>query len=192
MSIQYYIGDTETSGLNSTTQEVIEISLIRASDKTQINRLIKADFPKNASIDALNITGKTISDLYKGVSKQQAVSDIVKFFDQDGLTPEHRCVVFHNAPFDRRFIFSLFEKTNTVWPATMWIDTIPIMRDYIKKNNINQKSVKLQECLNLLKIANVGGWHSAKGDSRNTYFLWKKLMEEMDILDYIKTIPHEF
>lgn len=65
--INFYILDTETTGLSTKLHDVIEISIIRCSDKNQMTKNIKADNPKNASLEALKVNGKSISDLYNRI-----------------------------------------------------------------------------------------------------------------------------
>lgn len=185
MSINYYICDTETTGLSKDMHEIVEMSVIRVADKVQLSRQIKAEHPNNASLDALKITNKTISDLLEGVSKEQAVKDFNNFFAQDGSSPEHRCIIFHNAPFDIKFIQALWNKCNSIFPCNLSADTMTLMRAWKKKNNLDIK-VNLKDSLDALKIEKRSGFHNAAGDTRNTYRLWMKLKEEVNYIPMIK------
>jgi len=191
--ISFFIVDTETTGLSAVSHEVVEFSAIRVSDKTQISRTIKAQFPKNASLDALKITGKTIYDLYNGISRKQAVEDIENFFDSDNSSIESRCIIAHNGiNFDRRMLHAMWEKENRIFPANLWIDTMPIVRDYAKKIGIQKPKVNLTAALEMVKIGSQNNLHTAKGDARATYKLWMRLLEEgIDYLQYIKRLPHK-
>src|ERR1700679_1153587 len=105
MSVVYYIIDTETTGLKINYHECTEIGIIRALDRVQLWRNIKCESPQNASFDALAITKKTLADLEKGFSRKEIVTECNKFFNEDGLTPAHRCIVGHNIfSFDKRFL----------------------------------------------------------------------------------------
>ena len=127
MSIQYYVIDTETTGTGN-QHEIVEISIIRCSDKVQMTRFIKADFPERASLDALAITGKTIEDLRNGIPKEEAVAQIEEFFNLDNSSPECRCIVAHNASFDQRFLHNLWDRCGKKFPANMFLDTMQLTR----------------------------------------------------------------
>lgn len=191
--IEYYIIDLESTGLLLGFHEVIEISVIRCSDRMQISRQIKCENPNNASFDALKITGKTIQDLKYGVSKKQAVQDINKFFSDDNLTPSHRCIIGHNIiTFDKKFLHRLWEDCNSYFPAHLFLDTLQIMRKLRKDLGLKKAKIDLQSSCTMMGITKTSQFHSAKGDSRNNYLLWQKLQEqqEIDMLEFIKTYPH--
>lgn len=188
--ISWFVCDTETSGLQVGYSDLLEISLIRCSDRLQISRTIKALNPRNASIDALKITGKTMDDLKKGVHITEAIDDINKFFEQDGLTPAHRCVVGHNAGFDRRFLHHAWKAYDRDFLADLWIDSIPMCKRLAAQMGQPKARLKLDMAMDLFGLKKVGGLHTAKGDSRNTYYLWKHLMDsKIEYLDLIKQIP---
>jgi DNA polymerase III alpha subunit (gram-positive type) len=198
--IHYYIIDLETTGLKCGYHEVTEISIIRFDDRRQLTRNVICEFPKRASADALEITGKTISDLSFGYDKNQVVKECTEFFEKDGLTPDHRCIVGHNIiGFDKKFLFQLWQECGLHFPAHLWLDTLQMTKAYVKSNNLNEgkdKSEKLktnlQAACDLLGIKKVASMHNAKADSQNTFFLQKKLMEEMNHLLFMKTDVHPF
>jgi DNA polymerase III epsilon subunit-like protein len=195
--ITYYIIDSETTGLSSSYHEVNELSIIRFADRVQLTRFIKCEYPERANFDSLAITGKTLNDLSTGISKEQAVEECNKFFEEDGLTPAHRCLVAHNAAFDRRFIHALWAKCNQELPVNLWICSMALTRDYAKKTGLSVKggakiSFKLPNSLDLVGIKKFSGAHASKVDTRNTYLLFKNLMEDkkVDHLPHIKTFVH--
>jgi DNA polymerase III epsilon subunit-like protein len=191
MGIEFFAVDTETTGVTD-QHEVIEVSVIRCSDKVQITRFIFAEHPERASLDALRVTGKTLNDLKVGISKEEAVQDLEKFFESDGLTPAHRCMVAHNEAFDRRFLHALWAKCGKTFPANMFLDTMQMARAAAKNMGLVKPKVNLEAACDLFKIKKTATFHNAKMDTRNTYFLWKKLSEEVgvDYLPMIKTAPH--
>lgn len=191
--IAYYICDLETTGTSVSKHEVVEISIIRCSDKVQFTKYIIAEYPENASLDALTITRKTMKDLLVGDPKESVVEQVDKFLNEDGLSPNHRCIVGHNIiAFDKKFLHSLWDKCGKTFPANMWMDTMQLTRTAAKKMGIVKPKVNLQAACDLFNIKKTAVHHTAKMDTRNTYFLWKKLLEEADIdwLSSIKTIPH--
>jgi DNA polymerase III alpha subunit (gram-positive type) len=133
MSLQYYIIDTETTGLKSDYHEMTEIGIIRCADRVQLWRQIKCVNPERANFDALAITKKTMADLERGYDRDAVVAECNKFFEEDGLTEAHRCIVAHNAPFDRKFLHALWESQGKAFPAHLWLDTMALTREYIKK-----------------------------------------------------------
>lgn len=187
----FYILDTETTGLNIVNHEIVEISIIRCKDKVQLSKIIRAKWPYNASLDALKITHKTLADLNNGISHPEAIEATEQFFADDGGTPNHRVIIAHNSPFDRKFLFKMWERENKIFPANLWLDSIQLMREYAKNCGIIKPKVNLTASLEMLKIASKDRMHSAMGDARNTYRLWTKLIQEhnIDYLPFIKKIP---
>ena len=192
MALQYYVIDTETSGLDSKhLHEICEISIIRCSDRFQLSKTIKCETPQTASFDALRITGKTMADLELGEVKESVVESCNKFFEQDGLTSAHRVIVAHNAAFDSRFLKKLWEKCNTRFPADMFVCTMQMCRAYLKAMGDKKPKVSLDAVLDKFALKKYAA-HTAKGDSRSTYLLWKELVENIkfDYLPFIKNEPH--
>jgi DNA polymerase III alpha subunit (gram-positive type) len=191
--LKYYVIDLETHGLRVNYHEITEISIIRASDKVQLSRNIKALYPERASIDALTITNKTLADLSYGDSREITVEACDKFFNEDKLTPAHRIIVGHNIyNFDRRFLHALWESVGKVFPANMWLDTIPMTRKYAKSIGLVKPKVNLHAACDIVGIKKIAAIHNAKSDSRNSYLLWQDLInnKKMDYLPFIKTAPH--
>lgn len=192
--IKFYILDTETTGLKSNYNEVNEIGIIRFDDKMQIFRNIKCLYPERASYDALKITNKTLSDLNKGFDKEQVVNECEKFFAEDGLNPAHRCIVAHNASFDKKFCQALWQDCGKEFPADLWLDTIQLVKHFATKNNLVDKGFRkyaLHTSCDLLGVKKISEAHNAKVDSRNTYFLFKKLLDEnVNYLPFIKNNKH--
>jgi DNA polymerase III alpha subunit (gram-positive type) len=177
MSIEYYIIDTETTGLSEITNEVTEISIIRCSDKNQLNRFIKCEHPETVNKKALEVTGRTMQDLLKGDPKESVVKDCNEFFEKDGLQPENRCIVGHNiVTFDKKFLFALWEKCGLIFPANLWLDTLSYISAYAKRENLPKKRMNLVESMVALdlnpKTKNI---HTAKIDSQNNFYLYQGL-----------------
>lgn len=193
MGLQYYIIDTETTGLNPAWHEMIEISIIRCSDKHQLTRHIIADYPERADLRALLICKKTKYDLYRGENKLAVVEKCEQFWNEDGLTPEHRCLIAHNASFDKRFCHALWEKVGKQFPVTCWLDTVKYIKTWAKKIGSTQKSFKLAAALDFAGITPLPGAHASGVDARNTYLLWKTAMDKgINHLSSIKRYPHNY
>lgn len=193
--LKYYCLDLESTGLVAKNyyHEITEISIIRDHDKMQLYRQVKCETPQSASIDALRITNKTLADLAKGKTRHEAVKECNRFFNEDGLTPAHRCIVGHNIyTFDRKFLFALWEAVGEIFPAQLWLDTIPMTRAYAKQIGLVKPKVNLHAACDIVGIKKVGAKHNAKSDSQNSYLLWQDLVEvkKMDYLPFIKTAIH--
>ncbi len=198
--IAYYVLDLETTGIKSGYHEVTEISIIRFEDRRQITRNVICEFPKRASADALRITNKTFADLFIGSPKSTVIQECNEFFEKDGLSPQNRCIVGHNIfAFDRKFLFHFWESQSLAFPAHLWLDTLEMTKAYIKKNELNKDKkgteklkANLQAACDMMGIKKIASMHNAKADSQNTFFLQKKLMEELNYLQFIKTDVHPF
>lgn len=191
--LKYYVIDTETNGLKASYHECTEIGIIRDHDRMQLWRNIKCETPERSNLEALAITQKTLSDLDQGFTKEQVVEECDRFFNEDGLTPAHRCIVGHNIfSFDKRFLFALWESVGKTFPATLWLDTIPMTRYYAKQIGLVKPKVNLHSACDIVGIKKFSDKHNAKVDSRNSYLLWKHLVEEkkIDYLPFIKTAAH--
>lgn len=200
--LQYYIIDTETTGLKSGYHEVTEIGIIRCTDRVQLWRQIKCVYPERANFDALAITKKTMADLERGYDREVVIAECEKFFSEDGLTPAHRCIVAHNAPFDRKFLHAMWEASGKEFPAHLWLDTIQLTKEFLKnadqsqlnivKTATGRVSTQLHACCDMVGIKKISDAHNAKVDSRNTYLLHRNLVEEkkVDYLPFIKTSVH--
>lgn len=191
--IKYYVIDTETTGLKANYHEMTEIGIIRYTDCMQLWKQIKAVYPERANFDALAITKKTLADLENGLDKEAVVKQCNNFFSQDGATPAHRCIIAHNAAFDRKFCHALWEQCGEVFPANLWLDTMSLTREYAKKIGIVKPKVNLHASCDLVGIKKISQAHNAKVDSRNTYLLHKHLIQEkqVDYLPFIKTAIHQ-
>ena len=198
----FYVIDTETTGLKANYNEMTEIGIIRCTDRVQLWRLIKCVYPERANFDALAITKKTLADLEKGHDNFAVVEECDKFFAEDGLTPAHRCIVAHNAPFDRKFLHALWESCGKEFPAHLWLDTISLTREFLKTSGMEadlkakglpKAKVNLHAACDLTGVKKISEAHNAKVDSRNTYLLHHQLVEEkkVDYLPFIKTAVHE-
>jgi DNA polymerase III epsilon subunit-like protein len=191
--IHYYIIDLETTGLSSIYHEITEVSIIRCVDKVQLSEMVRCDHPERASYDALRITGKSIEDLKNGISKAEIIEKIDRFLQKDGVTRAHRCFVGHNAiAFDKKFLHQLYSIYNKQCPVDLWMDTMLMVKHFIKERGIKTK-VNLHASCDLLGIKKYSTAHSAKSDTRNTYLLWKNLLEvqNMNHLPFIKTAVHD-
>ena len=190
--LQYYIIDTETTGLNSSYHETVEISIIRCTDRVQLTEFIKAEYPERANFDALAVCKKTLTDLEKGNAKETVVSKIDAFLNEDGLTSAHRCFIAHNYTFDKKFIHALYEKVSKNCPVDLWLCTMALTKQYAKQIGLVKPKVNLHAACDIVGIKKLSDAHNSKVDSRNTYLLHRSLVEDKKVnyLPFIKTAVH--
>lgn len=198
MAIVYYILDTETTGLKHDFHDVIEVSIIRFHDALQMTRNVRATKPENANYDSLRIIGKSMKDLYQGISQTEMVQEVETFLKQDNLGPAHRCIVAHNAPFDRKFVHHIWEKNKKQFPADLWLDTLTLCKQMAKKRGIvktatgEKPKFNLYAACDLFGVKKYGTAHNARDDTRNTYMLLKHFIDNKDdFISLVKRIPHE-
>ena len=191
-NIEYYIIDTETNGLKVNWNEITQISIIRCSDRTQLTRTVKCEYPERSNKIALEITGKTMQDLLLGDEKLDVVNRCNEFFAEDGKNPESRCMVAHNASFDKNHCHSLWTEVNKEFPANHWLDTIRFSRDWSKHIGKKPENFKLATVLRFAGIKALPGEHAADSDARNLYLLWKKGMDlGINHLPAVKVYRHK-
>lgn len=184
MSLQYYVLDIETTGFSPDKHEITEVGIVRVKDKTQFFKHVRCDFPERASLDSLRITNKTLEDLAVGESKEDLINKVNDFLNEDGLTPQHRVIVGHNiVNFDRKFLCKLWKDYDQVFPASLWLDTMKMMKAYAKKAGLVKPKFNLQASADICGIKKMANIHNAKSDSRQTYYLFQDLVN-------VKKIDH--
>lgn len=189
--MNYYILDVETTGLKVSYHEVTQISIIRCSDRHQLNRFIRAEYPRRADSRALEATGRKPADILVGVGKLEAIEACDTFLLEDGQTPEHRCIIGHNVSFDRRFVYDLWGSKNKEFPAACWLDTMSCAKQYMTRTLGLEKPKKgLHDALQNCGLKPRSGAHNAISDTQNTYILHDHLLKQgFDFLPHIKRLP---
>jgi DNA polymerase III epsilon subunit-like protein len=189
--IEFYCLDSESNGLKVNFHELTQICCIRASDRLQFDKTIRCHYPERSQAMALQITGKTRNDLRQGEEQLAVIEAFEQYLASDGKTPKARCIIAHNRSFDQRFLHALWAQHKKIFPADLWVDTIPMTRAFGKKQGMTKVETNLQAAMRLVGVTKkAAGIHNAVSDSRNLYFLWNKLIETEDYLHYIKRIPH--
>jgi DNA polymerase III alpha subunit (gram-positive type) len=194
--LEFYIYDSETTGLKNGFHEITEMACIHQDTKLQFHRVVRPQFPQRASLEALAITQKTMADLQEGVYEVDAMDAFENFLNLDGKTRKHRVLVAHNCNFDMKFIHALWSKHNREFPADLWVDTIPMAKKFaaeqgLQKDGEAKLKFNLHASIDMLGSKKVKGIHNAVSDARNLFFLWQRLLEEgIDPLDNIKPVPH--
>jgi DNA polymerase III epsilon subunit-like protein len=214
MSLNYYIADTETTGLMIDVHEINQISVMRVSDREQLSLQIKVKHPHVYNPQALEIQGITPDDLKKGVPIEEAVDSVEAFLKEDGATPAARCIVAHNAPFDRKFIHRAWDTCNKEFPADLWLCTQSFAKRHVQKyrngTKIAEQQVKsgveikrdkygdlkpkfgLNNFMMGIGLTPKVGAHSAEVDVQNTIELYHWLMNsKTEHVSLITRVPHK-
>jgi DNA polymerase III epsilon subunit-like protein len=212
--INFYIADTETTGLAIDVHEINQISVMRVIDQKQLSLQIKVKHPHVYNIQALEVQGITPDDLKKGIPLEEAIILIEKFLNEDGQKPANRCIIAHNAPFDRKFIHRAWDTCNKVLPADLWLCTQSFAKRYIAKHRTGEKIAEAQvkngveikkDKYGALKpkfglnnfMVGIGlvpkiGAHSAEVDVQNTVALYNWLMNSnTEYVSLISRVPHK-
>jgi DNA polymerase III epsilon subunit-like protein len=206
MGIEYFILDTETLGLKVNFHSINQISVIHEGSGEQITINIKVKHPERASQEALAIQQITYADLRKGIPSEEAVKKVSEFISSWGATPNHRCTVCHNAPFDRKFCHQEWQDSSQVFPSNLWLCTKKFAQAYVKKHSTGEKIARAQKNANPLKpkfglndfLNGIGitpkiGAHSAEVDTQNTLDLFHWLQKSnTEYISLIENKPHEF
>jgi len=202
MAIQYYVADTETTGLKSGWHEINQISIIRVQDGFQKSWNIAVENPNRAAAQALQVQNKTRADLKEGIPIQEAIKEINAFLEEDGLDEASRCFIGHNVAFDRRFMQAAWEKEKQQLKADLWLCTKKFMKAYV--NKVGEDEVKKKQgetekvkygqgrCLEGVGLKPRFGAHSASIDCQDCLDLYKFLMDQG--LNYVRVIenkPHK-
>ena len=112
--------DTETTGLSSQENELIEIAAARLRGREIVERFQTFVHPTAGPIPAeiVKLTGITNADVADAPSAVEAVAALRSFVDG-------RPVIAHNANFDRTFIESV---KGGVFVSDLWIDSLALSR----------------------------------------------------------------
>lgn len=211
--ILYYILDTEVTGLSVDVHEINQLSVMRVADEEQLSLQIKVKKPHVYNAQSLEIQGIRPSDLKEGIPLEEAVDMVDMFLAEDGKTKAHRCIIAHNAPFDRKFVHRAWDNVDKEFPADLWMCTQSFGKRYVKKHG-GDKIAKLQKDAGIdIKTDKYGklkpkfglnnfmigvgldpkaGAHQAKVDVQNTLSLYHWLMNSnTEHVSLISRIPHK-
>ena len=149
----YTVFDIETTGLDSTYDEIIEIGALKIRDNKiveQFSYLIKPKFPIDEFITELTgITNEMVSD---APSINEVLPKFLEFIDNDIL-------VGHNVNFDINFIYDNLIKLNyKEGLANDFVDTLRLSRKIL--NELNHH--RLKDLADFYGINDIGSHRSIK------------------------------
>ena len=171
--------DTETTGLDARTHEIIEIGLIRVSQNWQgenpefavVSQWSVKIHPRNiatADPDPLRVNGYNVADWSEAVTIEEALKTFVE--KTDGAI-----MVAHNVAFDAGFLDTNFSKYGIVNKMHYHrLDTVSMAYSVIR-NTPPVVRYSLAELCKYFGIVNENP-HSALADARADFEVFKKLM----------------
>lgn len=118
MEYVIYMSDTETTGLDSRKNDIIELSFYRLNDNVQKTWFIKPLNMETIDLGALRVNGHKLEDLrletkygrdtYSDPSK--TIIEIENWIAEDGVPTENRILCGHNVHFDKTMLEQLWIK----------------------------------------------------------------------------------
>lgn len=163
----YVVVDIETTGLNSSNCDIIEIGALKVKNNEIIDTfkvLIKTDAPLPPFIVSLTgITDEMLAE--KGIDPCNALSEFLLFC-------EDSVIVGHNVNFDINFLYDHCLFHLGVILNNDYIDTLRLSRKYLK----GIQNHKLQTLTKYFGF-DYSGAHRALADCEFTYQVYNALLE---------------
>lgn len=173
----FVVLDFETTGLNSSTNEIIQIGAIKFDflEPVEIfSTYIKPIKKISSRITSINgISNDMVSD------SPSIVSVIPHLLNFIGDLP----IIAHNAPFDMSFLYYTLFKYGYKKPKNKTLDTLRMARskikeyDYEKDRGIKLKSYKLEELKYNFDLYNISS-HDALDDCKVCAYIYMKMYRE--------------
>lgn len=187
MDYVIYVGDVETTGLDSHANDVIELSLFRLTDNIQKTWCLKPINTANIEAVALRINGHKLEDLKhetkagrdRYLEPSKIIVDIENWISEDGVPAEQRVLCGQNIGFDRAMLEQLWSKCQSreTFPfGRRSMDTMQIeffldwcqgsMAEGYSLNNLSKKyGIKNDKA------------HTAESDTKTTKEVFEKQVE---------------
>jgi len=173
--------DTETTGLDLTMHEIIQIGFIVVEvDENNSYKIltekeikIKPEHLKNASMEALKINGFSVYEWKDALPFQHYASYIKEMVEHADL------LLGQNLYFDLRFIKQAYSNLNLKTPKfPPYIDTKNMAEPLVKQKILESTSMdKMSKHYN---ISFTGRAHTALADCERTLKVWEKLLVHND------------
>lgn len=178
MKVIYF--DTETTGLNSKFDRIIELAMLTVEDgeiTDEYDKFVNIDWDLPPKIT--QITGITDEMLIlEGESEAHIAEDL-----KNNLTPD-TLMIAHNCQFDLSFVYSLLERhyPNDAYEIVSnikWMDTVTVLKD---RKEFPHKLIDAVKYYGIEKV----NFHRAIDDTKALYNVTQALKEERDDLkEYI-------
>lgn len=160
----YCVIDTETTGLSSYYDEIIEVGILKIRDGKVVDQYSQLIKPNNAIDDFITyLTGITNKMLVNQPSIKEVEGEILDFLGDD-------IIVGHNTSFDIRFLNASFRETL----KNEYMDTMIFSRKIYPQLPHH----RLSDLAKFLNLAN--NQHRALADCITTYQLYETIKSTMD------------
>lgn len=160
----YCVIDTETTGLSSYYDEIIEVGILKIRDGKVVDQYSQLIKPNNAIDDFITyLTGITNKMLVNQPSIKEVEGEILDFLGDD-------IIVGHNTSFDIRFLNASFKDTL----KNEYMDTMIFSRKIYPQLPHH----RLSDLAKFLNLAN--NQHRALADCITTYQLYETIKSTMD------------
>ena len=173
--------DTETTGLDLTIHEIIQIGFIvlevDESNKykilTEKEIKIRPEHLESASMEALKINGFTVYEWKDSLPFQEYAIYIKEMIEHADL------LLGQNLLFDLKFIKQSYSNLNLEVPKfPPYIDTKNMAEPLVKQKIL--ESTSMDKMAKHYKISFTGRAHTALADCERTLKIWEKLLEHND------------
>jgi DNA polymerase III epsilon subunit-like protein len=169
--------DTETTGLDLTMHEIIQIGFITIdADSNNSYRVlsqkeikIRPEHLKNASVEALKINGFSVYEWRDSLPFQHYANHIKETIEYADL------LLGQNLLFDLRFIKQAFSNLSLEAPKfPPYIDTKNMAEPLVKQKIL--ESTSMDKMCKHYNISFTGRAHNALADCERTLKIWEKLL----------------
>ncbi len=178
-----YCVDTETTSLDNTKGDIIEISFIRTTDLSQKTWHIKPNRPENIEDEALKKNGANKDELLwktaAGKEKYRLIDDVLpeieNWIAEDNSSVFDRVLVGHNVRFDSEYMKSAWKQAGCMdtYPFSTFgteIDTKGLVLFYDWIMGQNNKKYNLSACIKKFGLTQLKA-HGAADDTKMAYDL---------------------
>jgi DNA polymerase III epsilon subunit-like protein len=197
-----YFIDTETTGLDPTKNDIIEICFWREGEENSKTWHLKPVNPENIEDEALAINGHKKEDLLHKTQYGRdtyrdpaiVIPEIEAWLMEDCGASEDRIIVGHNPKFDYDFMIQCWEKQKSLesFPfgyltedrsgkkqnRSTLFDTIDLVKIVDICNSKRRKAYNLSACVKAFGITKAQA-HRADGDVKMTKDLFEKIIEPL-------------
>jgi len=158
--------DTETTGLNSGRDRIVEIAVVRSYNGRVVERRSWLIDPgMRIPHSAVKVHGITDEMVVGKGSFAEVFPEVERFLG-------NAVVLCHNARFDSAFLKHEIARAGLVNPGNLVIDTLPLSRKWFPESPRHS----LEAMAEYLKIK-AGSFHRAMGDADLLYLVFRKGME---------------
>jgi len=175
--MDYCIIDTETTGLDPDTCQILEVCAIKVINqniKDKYHSYIQTDVTIPPEITAIN--GIINNDVINAPQKSEVLSNLRQFIG-------NMVLIGHNIEFDLSF---LNKHSNGLFRGVCCIDTKALSGKLLGDKLSSYSQLELEKYYGFYNIKK----HSANGDTQALYEIFNRLMEDFPTYNFFGDIKH--